>query len=300
MEPKAPEAHGDGHGGDAHALHLPHGSVWPIWVAAGITCFGLALILLGHNLPEDVHGDPIVHLAPLWSIVLLAVAFLFLVVTLLGWFRQDYVWWKEGVGTGLHIPRAGTLLFISSEIFLFGALFATYFTFKGIAADGGIPWPDPNGEGHAVELPLLKTLLFSLFLFASSGTVHKAEVALMAGNKKGFDRWWLLTILLGAVFLGGQVMEYTNLIREGQTLGSSQFMTAFFMLTGTHGLHVFGGLCWLTLVHVRSRKGQFDQHRHAAPESAALYWHFVDIVWVVVLSVIYLLNHDWSGGLGGF
>jgi cytochrome c oxidase subunit 3 len=134
----------------------------------------------------------------------------------------------------------------------------------------------------------LKTGIFSLFLFASSATLHKAENALKSGQHRTFRAWWLLTIVLGLIFLAGQVNEYLNLIKEGHTLGSSQFMTAFFMLTGTHGLHVFGGLCFLTLVWVRAQKGHFDAQRHTAPECAGLYWHFVDIVWVFVYGVVYL------------
>ncbi len=290
-----------GHGDGRDAPHLPHGSWWPFWVAIGIAIFGLSLILFGHNLPDDpLDGSPTVAGAPLWTFVLLASGLGLLVFTLLGWFRQDYLWWRTNTGTSLHAPRAGTLLFISSEVFLFGALFSTYFVFRGIAGDAGLSWPDPNPEGLAVELPLLKVLLFSLFLFASSGTVHKAEKELLRGNHKGFRAWWWTTILLGLVFLAGQVSEYAALILEGHVLGSSQFITAFFMLTGTHGLHVFAGLCWLAVIGARAQKGQFDAHRHAGPQSAALYWHFVDIVWVVVLSVIYLMNHDWSQGLGGF
>jgi cytochrome c oxidase subunit 3 len=212
----------------------------------------------------------------------LAVAAALLVLTLLGWFRQDFHWWHERLGTGEHIPKVGILLFIGSEVFLFGALFTVYFSFKGLS---GGHWPDAE-----VELPLLRTLVFSLFLFGSSYTIHKAEGNLKRGHHGQFRAWWLATILLGLVFLGGQVYEYAGLIGEGHGLGSSQFMSAFFLLTGTHGLHVFGGLCALAVVHVRASKGQFDAERHAFPQAASIYWHFVDLVWVIVYSVVYLAN----------
>jgi len=140
-----------------------------------------------------------------------------------------------------------------------------------------------------VSLPLLKTGIFTLFLFSSSYTCHRADQCLAKNDKRGFNNWWLATIVLGLIFLAGQVNEYATLIQEGQTLGSSQFMTAFFMLTGTHGLHVFGGLVFLTIVYIRSRKGQFNAERHAAPQTASLYWHFVDIVWVLIFTIVYLI-----------
>lgn len=263
----------------AHEFHLPHGSWAPFWLANAIALLCLGLIFFGRSLNI---GGGTSTISPAFGIGFLLLGVGALAATLIGWFIQDYKWWATNTGTGLHIPKAGILLFIGSEIFLFGALFATYFTFKGLA---GSHWPDTH-----VELPLLKVAVFTLFLFASSYTVHKAEGALKRGHHKAFRNWWGLTIVLGLVFLAGQVMEYATLIEEGHTLGSSHFMAAFFMLTGTHGLHVFGGLCALTVVWVRAMKGQFDAERHAFPQAASMYWHFVDIVWVVVFAVIYLAN----------
>lgn len=246
--------------GEVPEPHLPHGSVWPFWLAVAISVVGLGLIS---------------------SLAVLGLGVLSLVAVLVAWWREDYHWWKTNTGTGPGMARAGTLLFISSEVFIFGALFTTYFTFQRLADH----WPD----AEHLHLPLLKTGIFTLFLFASSATIHQAEKHLRAGNKKGFNNWWGLTILLGLVFLGGQVDEYINLIREGHTLGTSQYITTFYLLTGTHGLHVFGGLVYLGVVYVRSLKGQFDQHRHAGPETAAMYWHFVDLVWVFVFGTLYLI-----------
>src|SRR5688572_19749326 len=185
------DAHDDGHG---TALHLPHGSWWPFWVANAIALFGLAAILFGHNIPKDAEGGLDLAATPVWVYPALGLGALLLILALVGWFRQDYRWWNERLGTGEHVPKAGALLFISSEVFLFGALFATYFTFKSMNPGA---WPDANAEGEAVHLPLLKTGIFTLFLFSSSWTCHKADQCLARGNKKGFDNWWLLTILLG-------------------------------------------------------------------------------------------------------
>lgn len=278
----APHGPEDEHG-HAHTtqLHLPHGSWWPFWLANAIALTVIGLILLGRSLKD---GSMVPIQLGLGFAGLAAVA---LVASLVGWFRQDFKWWNEHLGTGEHIPKVGILLFIGSEVFLFGALFTVYFSFKGLAGH----WPD--GEVH---LPLVKTLVFSLFLFASSWTIHKAEGHIKRGEHREFLRWWIATILLGFIFLVGQVLEYKSLIAEGATLGSSQFMSAFYLLTGTHGLHVFGGLCALVIVAVRAAKGQFSAERHAFPQAASIYWHFVDLVWVIVYSVVYVANfHEQLG-----
>lgn len=273
-------------------MHLPHGSWWPFLLACAMAVLGLSVLLFGHNLTqtlrEDVLGEPSkFHFdeVPAGYYAFMALGLAALLGVLAGWFKEDIKWWASNTGTGLHIPKAGTLLFISSEIFLFGGLFAAYFTFK--SQPGFLPHEE---GGEAFSLPLLKTFIFSLFLFASSGTIHKAEVALKAGRHAEFRRFWWMTVLLGAIFLAGQAWEYTNLVREGHTLGSSPFISAFYMLTGTHGAHVLGGLIVLSVVGIRAQKGQFDAKRHALPECASIYWHFVDIVWVVVYGVLYLVN----------
>jgi cytochrome c oxidase subunit 3 len=265
--------------GAKHEMHLPHGSAWPFWLALSIALLCVGMIFLGQSLNlSDPNGA---HVPSMFSLAMVGIGFLAVVGTLVGWITQDHAWWQTHTGTGEHVPKAGILLFIGSEVFLFGALFANYFTFKSTSHS----WPDTD-----LELPVLKTAFFSLFLFASSATVHMAEHHLKRGHRTKFLWWWFATIVLGAIFLGGQVSEYANLIREGHTLGSSQFMTAFFILTGTHGLHVFGGLCLLTIMFVRGALGQFDATRHAGPQAASMYWHFVDIVWVFVFGIVYLMN----------
>lgn len=283
-----PTAAGAGH--DDHAnpdagMHLPHGSWVPFLLACAIALLGIGIVVLGRSLQLYVPGVP--HVPSTAALVILGLGLVAVVGSLVGWFVQDYHWWHLKLGTGTHIPKAGTLLFISSEVFLFGALFTNYFTFQHLSQVRGTGWPDVGGE---FSLPILKTAIFSCFLFASSGSVHMAEHNLKRGNHNAFKAWWGITILLGGVFLVGQVLEYTKLISEGHTLGSSQFMTAFFILTGTHGLHVFAGLVMLTVIWVRGMKGQFTATRHAGPQIASMYWHFVDIVWVFVFGVIYLMN----------
>jgi cytochrome c oxidase subunit 3 len=264
--------------------HLPHGSIWPFLMGNAIAILGLSLLVVGRNLrlskSDLLEQVARANISGALVFAVIALGFLFLVLG--GWIREDIRWWKSNTGTGLGMAKAGTLLFISSEIFIFGALFTTYFTFQKMSTH----WPDMH---HWPFQDLSKVLIFTVFLFASSATIHKAEKHLRAGEKQQFEQWWLITIILGAIFLAGQVWEYYELIHEGATLGSSQYMTSFFMLTGTHGIHVFGGLIGLIIAYVRSKKGNFDEHRHAYPESIAMYWHFVDMIWVIVLSVLYLI-----------
>ena len=285
--PPTGQAASDPHAHGAGQMHLPHGSVWPFWLALAIAFLGVGLMALGQSLHMNDPSVP--HVASPLALILLGLGVVALVGTLVGWFFEDYRWWNTLTGTGTHIPKAGALLFISSEVFLFGALFTNYFTFQSLNPGH---WPDvPAGaDGKPFSLPLLRTGIFTLFLFSSSWTIHIADKALKLGQHRKFVNWWGLTILLGLVFLGGQVYEYMQLIAEGHTLGSSQFMSAFFILTGTHGLHVFGGLCLLTVMWLRARKGQFTQERHAGPQVASMYWHFVDLIWVFVFGIVYLLN----------
>src|SRR5689334_18168022 len=130
----------DGHDAhDAHSasLHLPHGSWWPFWLANAMAFLLLGLIMLGRAMNMN-GGDPSMIPVPVAGGVV-GFALILLVATLVGWFRQDFHWWNERLGTGEHVPKAGILLFIGSEVFLFGALFTVYFSFKGLSQGA---WPD--------------------------------------------------------------------------------------------------------------------------------------------------------------
>jgi heme/copper-type cytochrome/quinol oxidase subunit 3 len=173
----------------------------------------------------------------------------------------------------------GTLTFVSSEAIFFGALVATYLAYRARS---------PSGPGPG-DLELARTALFSVALFASSGTAWRADRALARGSARGFLGWLAVTIALGAVFLTGQLTEYGNLYAEQVTLASNLFTSAFFTLTGFHGLHVALGLVALAVLAGLALAGDFRGGRHHAAVSAvSVYWHFVDAVWVVIFSVVYL------------
>ena len=176
----------------------------------------------------------------------------------------------------------GMILFISSEIMFFGALFGSYFTLRATAAQ----WP-PAGTPEIGPLP---TALFTIALVASSFTQHLGVVAIRKDDHAGLTRWMLVTIGLGAVFLLGQGLEYASLAGEGFRLGSNVFATLFFAMTGFHGLHVLAGLAALAIVAVKSTRGHLSRRRHGAAEAVGYYWHFVDVVWIGLFATLYLLQ----------
>jgi cytochrome c oxidase subunit 1/cytochrome c oxidase subunit I+III len=179
--------------------------------------------------------------------------------------------------------KVGILSFIFSEAGFFGVLILAYLYFYAN------PQPGPSGK----QLELGRTLIFSVCLFASSFTFWRAEVALHL-KRHGLMLGWLgLTIVLGAVFLVGQVTEYWKLFQSGVAVGTNVFATAFFTLTGFHGLHVFIGLVVLTIFLWLAWRREVNDRRGTgfAFAAAGYYWHFVDVVWVFVLFTVYILPY---------
>ncbi len=145
--------------------------------------------------------------------------------------------------------------------------------------------------GQQQALDIKSTGIFSLFLFSSSGTFWLAEKNYNEGNMKRLKMWLIATILLGVVFLFGQGKEYFHLIEMQKiTLSSSLFGTSFYTLTGFHGFHVFVGLIILSIILWLTFSGDFNSEKKSSViKTVGMYWHFVDIVWVVVFTVVYIL-----------
>jgi cytochrome c oxidase subunit III len=172
----------------------------------------------------------------------------------------------------------GMFLFIASEIMLFGSFFTAYF-FVRVAA--GTPWPTPG-----LHLPVFVAGINTIILVTSSFTMHWALQAIKRGNRAGLQAGLSLTFLLGLTFLLTQIAEYS---RIGFTPHTDAFGTIFFCLTGLHGAHVFVGLTLLLAATIRAFRGHYSSEEHLGVEIPGIYWHFVDVMWIVVYTTIYIL-----------
>ncbi|GAC1318498.1 MAG: heme-copper oxidase subunit III [Thermoleophilaceae bacterium] len=172
----------------------------------------------------------------------------------------------------------GMLLFIISEVMLFGAFFTAYF-FIRIVNHG--PWP-----AQGTELPKLVAGFNTAILISSSFTMHWALESARNGNRRAMRAGLLTTFLLGLTFLTVQINEYVHL---GFAPHDSAQGTIFYGLTGLHGAHVFVGLTLLAFATIRAFRGHFDPKQHRGVEVPGIYWHFVDVMWIVVFTTVYIL-----------
>jgi len=272
---------------DDHSHHLPavedwprgfgEASWWPFITAlgAGGLYVGAALYVLGTGsdaLVPTSYG-PGVFVAS--TLVFLA--------GLYGWTYHAFVkayWDHDGTGVGL---RMGMLAFLGSEIATFGAGFVYYFFIRSDA------W---SNLPHLVESGNIFSSLVianTVILIISSVTLHYSHVALRRNDRKRFIRLLGLTLLLGVVFLGGQVFEYYEfIVHEGFTIAEGAYASAFYGLTGLHGLHVTMGAVLLGIVFLRSLFGQYTAEKHTSVTTVSMYWHFVDVVWVFLVVVLYV------------
>ncbi|MCL0044532.1 cytochrome c oxidase subunit 3 [Dehalococcoidia bacterium] len=171
--------------------------------------------------------------------------------------------------------------FLGSDCMFFAALIATYLLYRGKSLVG--PYP------HDVfNIPYTSVSAFVLLM--SSLTMVLALSAIQRGNQRGLKIWLLATALLGCVFLGGQYFEFTVFVHEGLNLNTNLFGTTFFVLTGFHGAHVTVGVIILLSFYVVALRGGVPQEKSLNIELAGLYWHFVDVVWIVIFTVIYLVE----------
>lgn len=173
----------------------------------------------------------------------------------------------------------GLLTFLISESLMFGGFFATYLLFKS----GAAVWP-PEGTEVELLVPAINTII----LVSSSFVIHLGDTAIKKNDVSGLRRWYVVTALMGAIFLAGQVYEYNTL---GYGLTTNVFSNCFYLMTGFHGLHVFVGLLLILGVLWRSRRtGHYSSTKHIGVEMAEIYWHFVDIIWIVLFTLLYILT----------
>lgn len=252
-----------------HHSHDPVPSRWPIIAALGVGLIPIGLVGNAHGWK----GGPLLIAAGL-------------VVTLVGagrWWAEllrDKFLGRDAVEADSRLKRAFAF-FIASEAAIFGAFFAALFYARVHAP----VWP-PEGMPHfELLLPAVNTVI----LLGSSVTLHLSHLALERGRKDGVVAALLMTIFLGALFLCGQAYEYGFLNGSAFNVTSGIFGTTFFMLTGFHGLHVLVGIIYLNVVYGAAMKGRITHEQQFPLTAASWYWHFVDVVWICVFTIVYLL-----------
>jgi heme/copper-type cytochrome/quinol oxidase subunit 3 len=184
-------------------------------------------------------------------------------------------------GAGVYDKKLGMWVFLGSEVMFFTALIGTYIVLRFGAAE---TWPLPSS---VLNIPV--TAVNTFILICSSVSMVKAYAAAVEGNGKGLRFWLLITVLGGATFVGVQVYEYMQLVGHGFVPSSGLFGSTFYTMTGFHGFHVSMGVICMSWVTVQAHRGKYDNGRYEGVETIGLYWHFVDLVWIILFTIVYLI-----------
>ncbi len=289
---------------DDHSHHLPAVEDWPRGFGEAswwpfIAAMGASGIYIGVSLVIISTGE-----LPLLPVVgggvFLGGVAVFL-IGLYGWTYHAFVkaFW-EGDNEGTNTLRWGLILFLCTEVATFGALFIYYFQIRLYE------WPPADFEVIAgplvsgtialgsLQIPIISRLALAntVILVVSSATIHWAHVQLRKENRRNFILGLAVTLLLGVIFLAGQAYEYYEfIVHEGFTLAAAEqalYASAFYGLTGLHGLHVTMGAVLLAIILIRGLYGQYSAERHTSITTVSMYWHFVDVVWIFLVAVLYI------------
>jgi cytochrome c oxidase subunit III len=182
-----------------------------------------------------------------------------------------------------NMVSVGTIVWLASELMFFAGLFAMFFTVK--AQNETEHWPP---EPTHLNVPY--ALVVTIVLVASSLTCQLGVFAAERGDVFGLRRWYTITLVMGTIFVLGQAYEYVQLVSEGTTIPSSAYGTVFYLTTGFHGLHVTGGLIAFVYLLIRTRLSKFTPAQATSAIVVSYYWHFVDVVWIGLFSVIYFVK----------
>jgi cytochrome c oxidase subunit 3/cytochrome o ubiquinol oxidase subunit 3 len=188
---------------------------------------------------------------------------------------------EHPTSTGLNSRKMLFWAFLGSECMFFGSLIATYLVYRGRDTVG----PHPH---EILNIPFTSVSAFVLLM--SSLTMVLALAACQRGNQKGTAIWLGATALLGATFVGGQVYEFNHFFHHGLKLQTNLFGCTFYVLTGFHGTHVTVGVIWLTTLMIMAMRGKLPAHKSLDVEIGGLYWHFVDVVWIAIFTLVYLIQ----------
>src|SRR5262245_32822487 len=194
-----------------------------------------------------------------------------------------------------NLVSVGTIIWLSSELMFFAALFAMYFTVRSVDKSQGLPWPGAHlnlalGTVNTTVL-LLSSVTCQMGVFAVERGQIRRSASILKRAKFGLLQWYLLSFLMGLYFVLGQGYEYLSLIRDCLTLQSSGYGSVFYIPTGFHGLHVAGGLiAFLFLLGRTYAAKTFTQEQQVSAIVVSYYWHFVDVVWIGLFTTIYLIH----------
>lgn len=255
--------------------HATHASWWPPVAAFGAAAVygGIALALLGVSAQV---------IPPVVGISLAVGGGVIVAGALVGWVREAYLapsHHREEESAGRELHMTTMVLFLATDLGTFGSVFA-YYGFVRVDA-----WPPADLPSVLGSLVLVNTLV----LLISSATFHVAHRALERGRHRRFLGFLGATVALGIVFLIGQVIEYYEfVVEEGFTLTSGVYASAFFGLTGLHAVHVTLGVVLLAIVLARALRGHYGPEHDTSVATVGLYWHFVDVVWIVLVLVLYV------------
>lgn len=259
-----------GSGSVVHGLehHEPEYSAWPLVV-------GISALIIPFAFMAAFQWK-----LPVMGMLLCGAGVVGILLGLFGWVSEIYAK-KADVG----LSKVAILLFIVSEFILFGGLFGSYF-YTMFPAE---IWPPANTPAGVPPLGL--ALILSVFLLSSSATIHVAEAKLDKGNTGGFVGWLFFTMILGTLFLLGQANEWGKLISEGFTIGSNAYGRYFFLITGVHGSHVLVGVVLQLFVMLTALRKRITPEKQTIVKACGYYWHFVDGIWLLVLSLVYVIPY---------
>lgn len=241
-----------------------HTSIWPFILSVGI----LFLVPLAFSFY-------FVYKNPLLAVIAFGIGAPLTLISIVGWV-------KEGIEDKHHYNEGHSIwampIFVLVEAMLFIGFFAAYWVLRFTAP----VWP-PQGTP---EMPLTIPIIMTIILLSSSGTIYLAESKMEEGDNSNFIKWLMVTIALGALFLGFKALEWTDLFHEGFLPKTNIYSTAFFSLTGFHGSHVLVGIGMFICALIPAFVGKVNK---AYVTSVSIYWHFVDVVWLFVVSQVYFL-----------
>jgi len=194
-----------------------------------------------------------------------------------------------------NLVSVGTIIWLSSELMFFAALFAMYFTIRSVDKGQGLPWPDAHlnlalGSTNTIVL-VLSSVTCQMGVFAVERGQIRRTGSIFSFMNWGLREWYVLSFLMGLYFVSGQGYEYLALIKDGVTLQSSNYGSVFFLTTGFHGLHVTGGLiAFIFLLGRTYATRRFTREQQISAIVVSYYWHFVDVVWIGLFTTIYLIR----------